>query len=134
MSKEDLQRKIYEFETLQKKVESLTQTRELLKSEVEELEEAQRSLEEIKNLEEGDEIFFPLGSNSYGYGKITDSEKVLVNVGGDAIVRQEIPDAKDILEKKKEEFKEQLSDLSETIKRAKKKLQRLQADIQKSSR
>lgn len=133
MPEDDIQRKVYEFETLQKKVESLTQTRELLNSELEELEETQESLGEIKNLEDGDEIFFPLGSNSYGYGKITNSKEVLVNVGGNAIVSQEIPDAKDTLEEKKEEFEEQLSNLDETIEKAQKKLQRLQAEIQKSS-
>lgn len=134
MNDKEAQSKIFEFENLRNRVESLARTKDIIQSEIDEIQQTKETFQEVKELEGGDKIFFPLGSGSYGIGEIKNTDEVLVNVGGDAIIKEEISKAKDILEAKEEEFRSQLSQLEETINSAYKRLQKLQAEIQNMKR
>lgn len=134
MPDQEVQNNIQQLQALRKRVESLIQTKEILKTEIEELNETLESLDEIRDVDGDEEVFIPLGSGSYALGEITETEKVLVNVGGSAIIKEDISDAKDIIEGKKKDFREQISETDDAIQKAEKKLQKLQANIGKSSR
>lgn len=134
MESEEAQSKIFEFENLRERVESLARTKEIIQSEIDEIEQTKETFEEIKKLEEGNRIFFPLGSGSYGIGEIENTDEVLVNVGSNAIIKEKISKATDILEAKEEEFRSQTSRLDDTLNKAYKRLQKLQTEIQKMAR
>jgi len=135
MSEEsEVQSKFVEFERLKERTESLTSAKSLLKEEIEEIDETRENLGQFKDVDRGEKFFFPLGSRTYGLGEITDTEKVLVNVGGDAIVKKGVPEAREILQERREQFEEQLSDVDRALQRAKKRLENLQTEIQKLQR
>lgn len=134
MNNEEVQSKIFEFENLRNRAESLTRTKEMIHSEIDEIQQTKDTFQEIKKLGEGKKIFFPLGSGSYGIGEIKNTDKVLVNVGSDAVIKEKISKATELLEAKEEEFRSQLSKLEDTIEKVYKRLQKLQAEIQKMAR
>lgn len=133
MSEEDAQRKFMQLQMFRERLQSLSQTKQLLQDEVAEIQETLKAINEIEDLDDGEKMFFPLGSSSYGFGKLMNTDEVLVNVGGDAMIKTKNSRAREILEEKKEEFKKQVSEVDDTIGKIQEKLQNIQMELQNST-
>lgn len=101
------------------------------------------TIENLKNLQDGQEILLPLGNLSilgniaYIKAKLMDSSTVLVNVGASVVIEKPIGDAKDLLDKQLEELnkiKAQLSQamqqIIQNIQQIRNEIERLAADMQ----
>ena len=61
------------------------------------------SLDEISK-QKGDETLIPLGSGVFVKGKLLEKNKVFINVGADVVINKNVKEAKEIMEKQKEEI------------------------------
>ena len=117
---EDLQKKYMEFQMLQQQMQQVGQQIQALDSQASEMDLVQQALDEFGSAKTESDAFVTLTPGLFVKAKITNTEKVLLNVGSGAVVEKNIPDAKKViaeqgteLRKLKVELTEQLEKLSE---------------------
>lgn len=99
MNQEQLQRKAAEIQWLKGQAGQLEQEITLVQRGMEELEASKQALDAFNDVAAGS--LFPLGSGIFAKAKLTESERVLVDVGGRVMVDMPVADAKATLERRK---------------------------------
>ena len=100
-SQEDQQKAMMEMQMLQQEVQKVEQEIVELEKRKIELEMVLSSLDEIKK-QKGDETLIPIGSGVFVKGKLTQKDKVLINIGADVVIEKNVVDAKKIIQKQSE--------------------------------
>lgn len=111
MPTEEESKKVLKYQILQSRLNALAKQRDFIVSKILEISESLKSVEEIK---QDDQIIFSLGSNTYGYGKLT-SDKFLVDIGADVVLEKNKEETKEILTKRKIELEEALKEIENEI-------------------
>jgi len=100
MDKEKLSERYVLYQILAQNLETLKQQLQLVEQQVFELRSTLMSMEDIKKLDEKNEILLPLGSGCYGSGMITDGKNILVNAGAGVFINEDMGAAKSLLEER----------------------------------
>jgi prefoldin alpha subunit len=78
---QEMQEKLVLYQLLQRQLEELRQHTLLIERKGFEIESTAAALEDIKSVNENNEILIPLGSGFFAFGKITDKSSVLMDIG-----------------------------------------------------
>lgn len=134
MTDEKIQEKYMLFQLMQQSLENLRQQQEVVKSRMMDLLVTENALNEIKDMEEKDEILIPFGSGVFGNGSISDNQKVMVNIGSGVMVRKSLKEANEFMGKRRDELEKAGSQISEEMERVAVQINSLGAEIQEMSR
>ena len=118
MSADDkaLQQKYLELQTLNQQVQQLHQQSQVLAQQRTELLTLSQHLDELDKVKTKSKMYAPLGGGLYVEGIITETKKVLTNVGAGVVVPKTIEETKQIIE-------EQIDDLQKVIDTVEKRVQ-----------
>ena len=95
---EEKEKIIYELGMIDSKARELEQQVALIDRQLQELRLVQEDIEKLSK-EGKREVLMPLSSDILVRGSIADSENVLVNVGAGVILKKNIKEAKEVIEK-----------------------------------
>ena len=109
----ELQEKIITYRILESRIDALLKQREIIVSKLMELQTTLASMEEIEK--DGEEILFPLGSEAYSFGKITNKKKMIVEIGARVALEKNVDEAREILNERKSEMENALNALQKDI-------------------
>ncbi len=127
----ELQNKVYEYDELQKTLKTLETYKEGVLSSIREISATQDTLKELKKMKKENEILFPLGAGIFSFGKINNSSEVLLNIGANTITKKSVETAEILLEKRKKEQEEILTNIENQIQENYSKFQKIVGEIQK---
>lgn len=131
MNQNEQQQKTQQYQLLQSQLEALKDESEGIDDEIQELENTKETIDKLEDLEEDDEVAMPIGSGAFAFGKLDKIEKVLINLGSDALAKKTLSEAKDILDDRKEEISSVKNTVEDNIERVTKRLQELGPEMQK---
>jgi prefoldin alpha subunit len=128
MEEKELQEKILIYRILEARLNSLIKERSML---IAKLLEIQTTFQSIEEIEKSNNILFALGSEAYGFGKIKEKGKVIVEVGGGIALEKTPEEAKKTLEKRRLEIEKTLNEVEKNIVETSSKIQELLPEIEK---
>jgi len=135
--KEKLQEKILHYRIAESRFNQLIQQRNFILQKIEEFNLTKKTLEEVSRLK-GNEILVAVGSLTYINAKLTNTKKVIVEVGAGVALEKTVEEAKKTLEKREKNLKDALKKLEVEIQKTnqllllyQKELQRLQERSEK---
>jgi len=95
--KEEIQKKYLELQILNKQIKNVQEQFISLQQQLNELNNLEVSLTELKDVKNNKEIFSVLGSGVFVKSKLIDNENVLVNVGDGVLVKKKLNEALDLV-------------------------------------
>ncbi len=129
-NKEELQRKILEFQILEAELRVIEQRGEELLRRLEDLNRTRIALEDLKPTKSEDALV-PLGSGSFIHGKVTDSENVVIAIGAGIAARKTKEQALEILDERISEVEQTSEKFAAQAQIIFNNLRNLQVDIEK---
>ena len=106
---EDREKKAQEmymqFQVLDQNIKQLQKQLEMITHQLIELNATSNSLDELKTIGNGKEIFVPLSSGIFAKASIKDTSELLVNVGANVVVRKDVASTKTLIQNQMEEIK-----------------------------
>jgi prefoldin alpha subunit len=127
---EEREKLMYQFQMLQTNADQIKKQTQAILMKVEELELAKKSLEEIKNLKKSP-AFIPIGAGNLVSGHVDNVDKIMVDIGGGIVLEETPADALKRNNKKIEDIKKVLTNLTMQEQVVQKQLMKLQPEIQK---
>jgi|TARA_B100001971_G_C18134514_1_gene506792 prefoldin alpha subunit len=107
MSKEqEMQERMQEMQQMQQHLEQLQEQRQMVEQQLEDLAMSSNGLEEFEKLSKGDEVLFPVSNGIFAKATLQNPQKLLVNIGAQAIVDKTPEQAKKILQDQLTELQE----------------------------
>ncbi len=107
-SKEEIQQaiqeKYMEYQMMQEQLTKMTEQRETLRKQEEDLDDIKGAIENIQKTRIGSEMFVPISSGIFVKAEIKETNQVLVNVGDNIIVPKTIADAVQLIQKQHNEI------------------------------
>ena len=103
--KERLQKKYFEMHLLGQQVKQVQQQLQTIDAQLEELEKTADSIESLKGIRKGSEIFVSISPGIFAKAEIADTENLLLNVGAGTGVEKSVPDTVGLI-------REQISEIS----------------------
>ena len=97
---------------------------------IEEINRAVETIKYMKNLQNGDELIVPIGAGSFIYATLSDTNKVIVGIGGGISAEKSPDDAIKHLERRREELQKTQQELTNLMQRIEMEAQRIQARLQ----
>ena len=98
----DDQRVLMEYESYRGQMEVFKKNLTLIDASLAELEVTKSVLDSIGEVEEKNEVLFPIGSGAFVSGRLLETEKVILDIGANVAAKKSLEEAKeDIGEKRK---------------------------------
>jgi prefoldin alpha subunit len=126
--KKEFQEKLLLYQLLENKINSLMKRRDLVINKIMEIETTISSLNELEK-SAGEDILFPLGSNTYIPGTIKKKENVLVELGANVAVEKNVEKTKEILQGRKNNLQTSLQTLERELVNASREMAKLEPEI-----
>ncbi len=124
----DIQEKVIRYQILDGRIKALMKRREMLVVKMVEIGTTLSSIDEIgKNKE--NEILLPLGSNVHVPGALKDIKRIVVELGANVAVEEDVEEAKKILEKRKNMINDGLRATEDEIVNLSNEFLRLEAEL-----
>jgi len=130
MDEKELQEKIVAYRMLESRIEGLAKQREEIANKLIEIQNTLNGLDEV---EKSDEILFPIGAEAYVHGKITEKNKMIVEIGAGIAMEKTLEEAKQILTERKNNISKILENIQRDMISISSKMDDLGTDIQESS-
>jgi len=89
------------------------------------------TIENLKNLQDGQEILLPLGNLAYIKAKLLDSSNVLLNVGAAVVLEKSIDEAKEHLDQRLEHLNKTQMQLKQGLQQLVQQIQQIRNEIEK---
>ena len=128
--KEDLQKKLIEFQILDANFKLLQERAEILNKKLEELQKTGVAIEELKNMKP-DKALIPLGSGNFVYGNIENSEEIIVGVGSGVAIKKKREEALKNLDDRTKDIEKDMNDLLKQSSAFVIQLEKVQQEIEK---
>lgn len=93
----EMQRKYLQIQLSKEQFSNMLSEKTLIEERLTEIAGAMESLEKIKDLKQGQEIWTPIGSGSFIESDITNVKEVAIGIGAGVIVKKKIEDASELL-------------------------------------
>jgi len=124
----ELQEKIVRYQMFEGRIKTSLKRREMLITKLVEIESTLNSIEDVEKNKEG-EILLPLGSNVLIPGTLKDVKKIIVEIGANVALEEDMPNAKKILEKRKDILNDGLQTMEIEITNLTNEMLRLEQEI-----
>ena len=134
MTEEQIQQKYIELQLLDQQIKQIQEQMMALDTQILEMQKLTESLDEIKKIKKGSEIFVPLGSGIFVKANLQDTKEVLMNVGSDVSVKKTIPDSKEVIKNQIEQMQNLMKQLGDALQQAAIQTQALQQEITESTK
>ncbi len=125
----ELEKILVQFKLLENTMHVLRGREEEVSMRLDELHRSKLALKELEGVKESNALI-PIGAGNFISGKISDSKKVLVGVGGGIAVKKTREESIDILDKKIKEMEKIAEDLSKEKKDILDSMVKLQSQIE----
>ncbi|MEM2143886.1 MAG: prefoldin subunit alpha [Candidatus Jordarchaeaceae archaeon] len=89
----NLERILVELNAYEQQAQILQRRMELINASLQEIALTSESLDELKNIDEENEVLMPLGSGIYVKARIIERKKVIYSIGADIVVDKDITGA-----------------------------------------
>jgi prefoldin alpha subunit len=120
--------KAIEFELLRAEAAEIEKRLMELESQRVELEFVKQSLEDVRGSKE-EELLVPIGSGTFLRGRLTDDEKVLVNVGANVVIEKTIEEARETLQNQIEQVERAEKNLRMDLERFLKRMREIRPEL-----
>jgi prefoldin alpha subunit len=124
------QEKAMLYQILQAQMEELTKQGGMIESRMIELEAAENSLKEMNGAKVDSDILIPLGAGCYGYGKLTNKDKFMVEIGTGLVKEQSLKGAIAVIENKRKEVDDAAKKLNMEMERMRSAMDRIGLELQ----
>lgn len=134
MTKEELQRKYFEFQLLDQQLKQIQEQTFLIQQQIQELESLNANLDSISKTEKKSEILSPLGAGVFIKTELKENKEVLMNIGAKTAVLKTIPDAKKLITLQVNELKRIDMQLNEQLQQGALRASALQEEVEALAR
>ena|SRR3989344_3746066 len=134
MTKEELQRKYFEFQLLDQQLKQIQEQIFLIQQQIQELESLNANLDSISKTEKKSEILSPLGAGVFIKTELKENKEVLMNIGAKTAVLKTIPDAKKLIALQVNELKRIDMQLNEQLQQGALRASALQEEVEQLSK
>jgi prefoldin alpha subunit len=134
MNEEERNQKMMELQFMSQQVQQMQEHIQTTQRQMVELASVAVILDEVNKSEKGDNTLFSLGAGVFGFGKLDDTKKIIMNVGAKTAVEKSIPEAKTIVEEQINELEKMNSQIEGDFIELHGKMQELQQELINASR
>ncbi|MCC7575564.1 MAG: prefoldin subunit alpha [Methanomethylovorans sp.] len=113
----------------QRRAEALQQQISMVTLSAQDCQRAITTIEELEKEKAGAQTMVPIGSGSFVYAKLDMIDKVVVNVGAGISIEKSVPEAKDILQRRKSELDKILEKMNTTLGQLAQGMQAIEAQV-----
>ena len=124
---------LYQLQYLRQQRDMIENQLEILNASLNNLINTKTTVDNLKNVKEGDEILIPIGGILNIKADIKQPEKILLYVSQDVVVEKDIAGSIEFIDKLIEQHKEQIKFVSEQFQKIEMSLQNLSQSIQQSA-
>lgn len=128
--KEELQKKIIQFQILDANLKVLQERMGVLTTRIDELQKTKTAIDNLK-LSKSTKAMIPLGSGNFVFGRIDDTENIIVGAGAGIAIKKKKKEAIEILDSRIGELENSLRDLTGQTQAIVEQLEKLQFEIEK---
>ncbi|MBA7541920.1 Prefoldin subunit alpha [subsurface metagenome] len=114
----------------QAQAETASQELMFVRQAIGEHEKAIETIKQLKKMKAGDELIVPIGANSSVYVTLSDTDKIIVRIGGGVSAEKDHDSSIEYLKENKEELENSLREMTGTLQRMEQEAQKLQARLQ----
>ncbi|MGD9779154.1 prefoldin subunit alpha [Methanomethylovorans sp.] len=113
----------------QRRAEALQQQISMVSLSAQDCQRAITTIEELEKEKAGAQTMVPIGSGSFVYAKLDMIDKVVVNVGAGISIEKSVPEAKEILQRRKNELDKILEKMNTTLGQLAQGMQAIEAQV-----
>lgn len=113
----------------QRRAEALHQQINMVGLSAQDCQRAITTIEELEKEKAGAQTMVPIGSGSFVYAKLEMIDKVVVNIGAGISIEKSVPEAKEILQKRKDELDKILEKMNTTLAQFANGMQAIEAQV-----
>lgn len=115
----------------QKRAEMVQQQMNMVQISLEDCNRAINTIDELSNVSAGAEMMFPIGSGSFVYASVSHTDKAVVDIGAGLTVERPIPEAKEILQRRREKLTTALDNMNNTLAQLAQQMQSIESFLGK---
>jgi prefoldin alpha subunit len=123
----ELQEKVLAYRIIEARIEGLLKQREALTAKLIEIETSLNGIDEIEKTNE--DALFSLGSETHFFGRVTDKNRMVVEIGANVALEKTFEEGKQILSKRKDEIENFMVNIEREIIQLSASLQELESQI-----
>jgi prefoldin alpha subunit len=127
---QDLQAKLQQWQMLRVQADAISGQRKVVLENISELDATIKTINDLRDVDPGEEILFPLGAGSFAFGKIKDVHNILVDIGAGSFVKKNLPGVQEILVKRRGELERALTELDNNLAKIDNELRRLGSELE----
>lgn len=114
----------------QAQAEATSQELLFVRQAIGEHEKAIETIKQLKRVKAGDELIVPIGANSSVYVTLSNTDKIIVRLGGGVSAEKDPDSSMEYLKEKKEELENSQREMTGVLQRMEQEAQKLQARLQ----
>lgn len=130
MKKEELQKKIIQFQILDANLRVLQERTKVLTNRIDELQKTKTAMDNLK-ISKPTKAMIPLGSGNFVFGRVDDGESIIVGAGAGVAIKKKKEEAIEILDSRVGELENSLRGLTGQSQIIVEQLEKLQFEIEK---
>ena len=108
----ELEERIVAYRILESRLDGLLKQRDMVVSKMIELDTTLKSMDDI---EKSEEVLFPLGSETYTFGKVIDKKRMIVEIGSGIVLEKTVEEAKETMKKRRSELENILNNVQNEV-------------------
>ena len=133
MAEEDqMKEKYMQFQMLQQQMEQVSQHLEMFNQQLGDIDISINAVKELGGAKEDNELLAPIADGIFFKGKLTDNQKLVVNVGSNVTVERTIPEVIKLLEQQKEETGKKMQEADEVMQHISKEAMKIYQDVEEA--
>jgi prefoldin alpha subunit len=129
---EELQQKYMQFQMIQQQLEELNKALESVQEQKAELEISLNAVKEIEKAHPNSDFLAPLANGVFIKGKISETQKLVVNVGSNVTVERTPEEVTKLLEKQQDEILQQSVEIQALLTELNSQMMGLYKELQES--
>jgi len=129
---QNLEQQLYQFRYLRQQRDMLQNQLEILNASLSNLLNTKATVENLKNIKDGDEILVPIGGMVNIKAQIKETEKILLYVGQDIVIEKDLDGTFEFIDQIIEQHNEQIKFLSSQIQKLDITLQGMSENLQRA--
>ncbi|TXT54277.1 MAG: Prefoldin subunit alpha [Promethearchaeota archaeon] len=129
-NQQNYQQSLYQFRYLREQREMFENQLQIVNASLGNLRTTKKTIENLKDVEEGEEILVPIGGIINVKANIQKPEKLLLSISDDIVAEKNLDDSLEFVEKLIEQHSEQIQYIQERIQKIDMNLQNLSQTLQ----
>ena len=127
--KDDIQKKIVEFQILDTNLKVLQERAEAFNQKLEDLQRTKIAIEDLKTIKPS-KALIPLGSGNFIYGSIENCEEIIVGIGSDVAIKKKREKAIEFLGSRIKELENSLNTILKQVSAFVMQIEKVQQEIE----